>query len=796
MTSALSPYAERLLRAMTDPQPGDDVFREERPDLSRVTDGDLGALVPAAYAVAAKDAPHVATLVRFAVEEAARERQPRYVPETCVRLFDALVAGLKNRGWAGLSLGVGALLRCAGPWPELTDPVRTLVRYLIDHDRLDRRSFALLAVAGLAGEDTLCEVAERLKEDRSAIGRDEIDMILGWPGQDRALMAEVAEAERSYGSPPQLPDAWERLSRTGYAAFARRVLEVADARIVGIQAGEIPYAADKAFTRDEVEVLGRAARVALLRDEPWLPEVLDRLVRGVAVAPTAAKTLPSQALLYEIARAAQDFPIPEVATLLRTVRGIVRHAGVPKQLDRMIKKIEAALADRTEVALRLPDLGFGPNGVLRTPLGDHEGVISVTDEVDLAWRGPGGKPLRSVPAAVRRDYGDSVKELRDLVKRVRAHLTTLGRALEAGFTAESVQPYARWRDELAAHPIAGPMVSRLIWEIEVSPDDWRATLPAMAGSVLQDATGGTVPAPGDDAPVRLWHPIRARTGEVRAWRDLLTERRIRQPFKQAFREIYLLTPAELETRVYSNRFAAHLVHYRQLFALLRARGWAAGLLGPWGGGDADDAERTLGAGRWRASFFHAFAEWADDVPLAATDQVRFARREDGAWRDAPLDEVPAIVFSEAMRDVDLFVAVTSLAADPDWADHGEDRLRAYWRRASFGELTASAEVRRDALARIIPRTRIADRCSIDGRHLVVRGQLRTYKIHLGSANILMEPDDSYLCIVPSGRASTDKVFLPFEDERLALILSKAFLLADDTRITDETILLQIKPGIR
>ena len=37
------------------------------------------------------------------------------------------------------------------------------------------------------------------------------------------------------------------------------------------------------------------------------------------------------------------------------------------------------------------------------------------------------------------------------------------------------------------------------------------------------------------------------------------------------------------------------------------------------------------------------------------------------------------------------------------------------------------------------------------------------------------------------------VFLPFEgDNRLALILSKAFLLAEDTKIKDKTILSQIR----
>jgi hypothetical protein len=125
---------------------------------------------------------------------------------------------------------------------------------------------------------------------------------------------------------------------------------------------------------------------------------------------------------------------------------------------------------------------------------------------------------------------------------------------------------------------------------------------------------------------------------------------------------------------------------------------------------------------------------------------------------------------------------------------GEERQRTYWYNEGFGSLNASAEVRRDTLARLLPRTKIASCTSLSGRFLVVRGSLRTYKIHLGSANILMEPDDVYLCIVRGRDTSADRVRLPFEDDRLALILSKAFLLADDAAIEDESILRQIKRG--
>lgn len=779
------------MRRLTGPSPRDAVSGQ-RPDLSRLSDEELGVVVPAAYQVPIAGGDP-ASLARMALEEAVRQRQPRFAPESCARVFDALVAGLRTRQWADLTLGTGALLRCMGPWPEgLAEPAETLVRFMLGHDRLEQ-PYALLAIAGLAGGPLRGDVIERLRHRQGAIAHEELDLLLTWDLAGQALMAEVAGGH-TFGAPPRLPDAWERLAAGEYAAFARRALQAADTRLAAIHSGEFAYLADRAFTRDETEVLGRAARVGLLRDEPWLAELFGRLLLRIAVAPTAARTLPSQALLFELARAVEDFPTAEAVAALRTTRGVIRHKGVPKQLDRMLKRIERALADRSEVALRLPDLGLDADGARRSEIGGYVAMITVADDVEVSWQRADGRRLRGVPASVRRDHAAEVTQVRGLVRQARSQLLTLARALEAGYTAETMWPYGRWREELAAHPLAGTVARRLIWEVEVSPGRWQAVLPDEGGAKLRDVAGTAVPAPGLDAVIRLWHPIRARPQQIPIWRDLLIERRVRQPFKQAFRELYLLTPAELATRLYSNRFAGHIVGYRRFRALVKARGWETGMLGPWSGGDDGQACGVFAAGSWRACLYHEWVEGDHDTGYAATDQVRFERRLDGAWQQAPLEEVPAVVFSEALRDVDLFVGVTSIAADPDWADRGEDRFRHYWRTASFGELSPTAQVRRDAVQRIIPKTRIAGRCTVEGRYLVVRGGLRTYRIHLGSANILMEPDDSYLCIVPSRRPGQPAVFLPFEDERLALILSKAFLLADDTAITDETILAQIMRG--
>jgi hypothetical protein len=153
--------------------------------------------------------------------------------------------------------------------------------------------------------------------------------------------------------------------------------------------------------------------------------------------------------------------------------------------------------------------------------------------------------------------------------------------------------------------------------------------------------------------------------------------------------------------------------------------------------------------------------------------------------------VPPLVLSEAMRDVDLFVGVTSIAADDDWRDRGEGRFRDYWASAAFSALTPRSEIRRETLARLLPRLAIGPRCDLQERFLRVEGRLGAYRIHLGSANILMEPDDAYLCVVPD-RAKAKKVSLPFDDDPvLSVILSKAIMLADDDKITDATITRQL-----
>jgi hypothetical protein len=465
--------------------------------------------------------------------------------------------------------------------------------------------------------------------------------------------------------------------------------------------------------------------------------------------------------------------------------------------------------------LAVPSYGLEEVGVRREAFGEYQAELLVDGgSAALHWL-KDGKPLKSVPAAVKKEHPEEFKELQASVKDLGAMLPAQRERIDTLYLARKTWPLAAWRERYLDHPLVGTITRRLIWS-------FAAGSKASAGICHDGRLVGVDGKPlnlKDETVVSLWHPIDRTTDEVLAWRDWLERREVVQPFKQAHREVYLLTDAERRTRTYSNRFAAHILRQHQFHALCAARGWKNKLRLM-----VDDsyppAHRLLTAWDLRAEYCveGAGSEYGRDTNESgtylylSTDQVRFYRIDAaqlfahaggggyGRWNQAadeplPLETIPPLVFSEIMRDVDLFVGVASVGNDPNWADGGPGgQYRDYWQTYSFGELSATAQTRKALLERLLPRLKIAGRCTLSDRFLVVRGSIRTYKVHLGSGNILMEPNDQYLCIVPKqATAGGERVHLPFEgDGTLSVILSKAFLLADDAKITDPTITSQLK----
>ena len=467
----------------------------------------------------------------------------------------------------------------------------------------------------------------------------------------------------------------------------------------------------------------------------------------------------------------------------------MRHGTLLREIRKAIDALAAAQGvTRGQLLERAVERhGLGDDGVREVALSRGAARIEVEGtKVALAYVDEGGRTKKSVPA----DLKDETAELREELKRIRK--TVAGERVRLdGLLAEARSwPVEEWQRLYLDHPITGALARRLIWrfgsELIGIPE---------SGKVVQvDGASVKLPARGD---VRLWHPIDAPPEDVRAWRAYLFERELTQPLKQAFREVYVLTPAEEETQVYSNRFAAHIFRQVQARALMKGRGWSPVALAWWDDGiDHGLARKVFEPFNVRAEFFYDpildVEPTSDLYPYVTSDQVRFFDTE--PERELPLADVPRLVFTEAMRDVDLFVGVTSIGADPEWLDHGEGRrFQRYWHEWGFGALSEAAKIRHEVLADLLPRLAIGDRLELEDRFLSVRGDLRSYRIHLGSGNILMSPNDQYLCIVAARSSAAQKLFLPFDDDALlSLILSKAFLLANDRAITDPTIARQIR----
>ena len=450
--------------------------------------------------------------------------------------------------------------------------------------------------------------------------------------------------------------------------------------------------------------------------------------------------------------------------------------------------------------LAVADFGL-ENGKIEVRIGEYKTILRLEGyKPSLEYYNLEEKLLKSVPTALKNDYATELRNWQNQAKELQKVLTAQKHRFDSFYLEQRTWNFAQFRQTYLQHGLFRVIATKLIWEFE---EKERKANGMGDENGFFDQKWEQIDWISEQTTVRLWHPLGADLAEVRQWRENLTEAQIQQPFKQAFREVYLLTEAEIRTNTYSNRFAAHLLKQHQFSVLAKMRGWNYQLLGAY-----DDGREYTIAHKNFANWNISVEYWINEVSdfdnefndagiwqYVTTDQVRFKRN----GQNIILSEVPPLLFSEVLRDVDLFVGVASVGNDPTWNDQGElarprNRWTTYWESYSFGELNETALTRKTVLEKLIPKLKIAKKCRLEGKFLIVEGNLRTYKIHLGSSNILMLPNDEYLCIVAdrSGK-NQDQVFLPFEgDTTLSLILSKAFLLADDHKITDETITRQLE----
>lgn len=477
----------------------------------------------------------------------------------------------------------------------------------------------------------------------------------------------------------------------------------------------------------------------------------------------------------------------------------IKQSSTQAMIDRYLE--EAAQQQGVTVSeiedLAVDDFGL-VDGKREFEIEGYRFVVQIKDigDVALVCYKPDGSTQKSIPSVVMEKASDRIKKIKELVKKVEIATGAQRDRVDRMLRMERSMTWEYFNQHYFSHGLMSFLTKGIIWRFETGSE----CVEVIHRNEAWTKSDGRNFSPNHTTKVSFWHPVMSTLDNVKAWREFLLKYEIKQPIKQAFREVYILTDAEINTKTYSNRMAAHVIRQHQFNSLAKTRGWKYSLLGAYDDGRANEvAQLSLSEYGMRAEF------WVNEVNAdgafndtgiwnyVATDQVRFIKTETG--EPVNLVDVPKIPFAEVMRDVDLFVGVASVGNDPTWRDNGGmPAYRDYWQSYSFGELSEIAKNRKETLARLLPRLKIASVASIKDKFLVIKGTLRTYKIHIGSSNILMEPNDQYLCIVPdrSLKTGTENVFLPFEgDTGLSLVLSKAFLLAADNKIVDSTIMSQI-----
>ena len=708
-TPALHPATLKLLDRMTDPPPSHSRFVGEPIDLGELDALALGDLWTTARSVlrGAGQSPHgLAEATARAIFDRGREVGIAFRGAACQDYLDFTTRQAEAEPDKSAYGAFGfpwqearfALARCIDLTFDGLGPAAG--RFLAATEWL---AMPHLAVA--MGRLAHCEaqVLEKLAVDLagSPLLVDELRGLA-----ELELPAIVAVAVGRYSDSFEIAPAAEELRYAlsddpGYAATAEKGLRQAAERVRRIHDAELPYTADKAFTREEAEVLGRLAGVALDRDEAWLPPVLDALFRQVSLAPTAAKTVPSQSLAIALGHAVEASPTPEAVATLRAVLRETRHAGVKKKLQRNLRGAERGLADRPEIALRLPP-----------------------------------------------DQPVSKQQLK-----------TLARSLEGGFATGMALNYDEWRVRLAEHAQAKTLAASLVWRIQGAAGGGVSVVPGMEHGrlTLRDIAGALVETPPGGL-VMLWHPVDATAAERDAWRARVTALRIKQPFKQVFREHYAL-PAEDTAQNATAIFAGHVVSVMPILGLARRERWRVGYqcvtrdFGPW------TAELDL----------------ADDIYPGrgggtTTGKLRL-RASAGSRMASPtrLGDLPAATLSEILRTVDLLVSVSGFALESeDIEPHREARL---WRLAEE-PLGATAEMRKQALACALRGLDGMEHLQFDARHL----RLGPYAIHLTTGRVTRDGDP--VAIDPPKRSNIVAVpWLPYDETLLETICYTAIEIA-------------------
>ena len=367
----------------------------------------------------------------------------------------------------------------------------------------------------------------------------------------------------------------------------------------------------------------------------------------------------------------------------------------------------------------------------------------------------GGKPLKAVPAKLKKNA--YVLELKDAEKNLKEQYRRAKKMLEEMMEDGTPLLAREIANVMTYNPVIAPLLKPLVFQ---------------SGTALGFYEDGVLVAPdgtrtelAEDAEVKIAHALDLyENGTWADYQKYLFEKEIRQPFKQVFRELYIKT-ADEQGKESSHRYAGHQVQPAKTVALLKTRRWVI------------DGSEGLQRIYYKANIIariYALADWFSpaDIEAPTLEWVEFFDRK--TFQRLPIDDVPDLIFSEVMRDIDLVVSVAHVGGVDPEASH------------------STVEMRRAIVQFNLPLFKL-DNVRLEGAHAHIHGKLGDYTVHLGSG-VIQQKAGAMVSVLPVHSQHRGRLFLPFldEDPKTAEILSKIILFAEDGKIKDPFILDQIR----
>lgn len=365
-----------------------------------------------------------------------------------------------------------------------------------------------------------------------------------------------------------------------------------------------------------------------------------------------------------------------------------------------------------------------------------------------------GKTLKSVPAKLKKNeyvvrLSDTKKKLNEQYRRTRAMFE---QAME-----DSTEFTVGELNILRNNPVVLPVIKDLLFVCGEK-------LGFLSGNGLTDHAGNTVKL-SDSDNVIVAHPYAlCKDGSWSAYQKLLFGKGIVQPFKQVFRELYVKTAEEAEM-THSLRYSGNQIQPAKTAACLKSRRWVA---------DVEDGLQKVYYKENIVARIYAMADWFTpaDIEAPTLEWVEFTDRKTGSA--IAIKNIPDVIFSEVMRDVDMAVSVAHAGGIDPETSHSTVEMR-----AALIEFT-------------LPLFKLTN-VTLKGSHAFISGKYGEYTLHLGSG-VIHKKGGAMINILPVHSQHRGKLFLPFADEdpKTAEIITKVLFLAEDSKIIDPSILEQIK----